>query len=69
MNDIELGLSDQEIAEVVSIYVLANLREESISVFKENLKEGIREALYKAIFNDSCIDCIEAGIRETNNDN
>ena len=48
MNDIELDLSDQEIAEVVSIYVLANLREESISVFKENLKEGIREALYKA---------------------
>lgn len=68
MTDIDLELSDQEIAEIVSIYVIANLREESISVFKENLKEGIKEALYKAIFNDSCIDCIEHGIRETNNE-
>lgn len=66
MPDVELELTQEEINSIVMVFIHTRLRPESRSVFKEH--EGdIKEALYKAVFNDSCVDCIEYAIEYEEN--
>ena len=65
--NINIDVSEKEVQELIALYIKRNLRPESQSLFLEESSKGtddlvLAHAVFRAILNESIVDCIEEAI-------